>query len=363
MTTYMLFIFLVLFSTSKLISNICLSGFSILFVIIGVLLVKKNRARDIHRKEVTFIVVLTALVAIVILSLLGLHFGYYRNSISLKKIYTYILPISITIISTEIFRSVFLAQKQKSVRILSYILCVFIDILLFAEKNPFRNVSSFMTLFAFVFLPAFTSNLLYYRLSFQYGACCVIPYRLIMALYSYLLPFKVAMPNALFSFFKIIFPLFVFLLIKILFDKRVMIASHKHSPIRKVLSTSCIILMFISIAFIANLFRYRPIVVATNSMKGALDRGDVVVYEVYKGQYIENGQVILFKHNNSIIIHRVVDIKKINGEYRYYTKGDANHSIDTGYITNEDIIGITTMKIKYIGYPTVWLNDIFRNKK
>lgn len=140
-------------------------------------------------------------------------------------------------------------------------------------------------------------------------------------------------------------------------------ASARRTPVRTVLTAICAVVMCVSIAFIANLFPYKPIVVASDSMKNELSRGDVVVYEEYKGQTIQNGQVILFKKNGSIIIHRVVDIKKINGVYRYYTKGDANNGVDTGYITNDDIVGVTTMKIKYIGYPTVWLYDIFRNKK
>lgn len=181
---YALSLFLVSFPANKLTSNIYLAALTVLGAVIGTLLIKKKRVSDMRRKNVALIAGLTAAVAVMIVSLLGLHFGFYKNRLAVKTLYTYIIPIAIAVIGTEIFRDVLLAQKQKSVRILSYFLFVFSDILLFAEKNSFRNVASFMALFAFAFLPAFTSNLLYYKLSFKYGAVSVIPYRLIIALYS-----------------------------------------------------------------------------------------------------------------------------------------------------------------------------------
>ena len=37
--------------------------------------------------------------------------------------------------------------------------------------------------------------------------------------------------------------------------------------------------------------------------------------------------------------------------------------MDDGYRTKDSIMGITNFKIKYIGYPTLWLRDIFETKK
>lgn len=358
--TYTLLLFLVSFIPLKLVSNISLSALAVADAVAGFCLIKKSRVRDMRRNEVALVAGLTAIAAVLVLCFLGFHFGFTKHRLSSKTFYTYILPMIVTVMATEIFRGILLAQKPRAARIISYFLCVFTDILLLSEKNPFRSVSRFMSLFAFVFLPAFTSNLLYDCLSAKYGARSVVPYRLVMTLYTYLLPFGVSIPDAMYSFMRILFPLLALWFIKALFDKRVTARAHRHSRVRIVLSVALILLMFVGVAFLANLFRYRPIVVASDSMRDELSRGDVVVYEAYDGQIIQDGQIILFKHNDSIIIHRVVDIKKINGVYRYYTKGDANDGVDTGYITNEDIVGISTMKIKYVGYPTVWLHDIFR---
>ena len=71
---------------------------------------------------------------------------------------------------------------------------------------------------------------------------------------------------------------------------------------------------------------------------------------------------ILIPKDNKKVIHRVVDIISVNSNVRYYTKGDANDNNDEGYITSNEIKGLYKFKIKYIGYPTIWIRDIFFNK-
>jgi signal peptidase len=105
-------------------------------------------------------------------------------------------------------------------------------------------------------------------------------------------------------------------------------------------------------------FRFGAIVIATDSMTGEINKGDVIIYEQYKNQKIEEGQVIVFYQNNCRVIHRVVRIENVDNETRYYTKGDANTIIDIGYRTRSDIIGLTDIKIAYIGYPTLWLHEL-----
>lgn len=357
---YTMLLLLVSFAQNKLIGNICLSAISILGAIVGSLMIKKRTALALHRKEVMLIVAVTAAVAVMILCLLGLHFGFYQNKHSVKTLYTYIFPISVTVISTEILRSVLLSQKKARITVFSYFLFVFTEVLLFAEQNTFRNVTSFMSLLGLILLPALMSNLLFHKLSSKYGIGSVIPYRLVLSLYSFVLPFGVSLPRALLAFAKIVLPLLLLWFIQKIFEKKTMLISRQRTVLRTVSTVLSFVLMFLCIAFVAGVFPYKTIVVASDSMKGEMSRGDVVVYRDYEGQMIENGQIILFNRDNTLVIHRVVDIKKINGVYRYYTKGDANDGIDTGYITNEALVGITTMKIKYIGYPTVWLHDVFK---
>ena len=94
-------------------------------------------------------------------------------------------------------------------------------------------------------------------------------------------------------------------------------------------------------------------------MTGEINKGDAAIYERYEDQEIIEGQVIAFEKDNRVIIHRVVDIQIINGQTRYFTKGDANSENDSGFIYDADIVGIVDFKIPYIGYPTLWLRSLF----
>ena len=112
---------------------------------------------------------------------------------------------------------------------------------------------------------------------------------------------------------------------------------------------------------ISNQFYYGSLVIATDSMTGEINKGDMIIYERYEDQLVIEGQVIVFEKNKSVIVHRVADIKIINGETRYYTKGDANEDLDTGYITDSNIIGLVNYKIPFLGYPTIWVRSLFKH--
>ena len=107
-------------------------------------------------------------------------------------------------------------------------------------------------------------------------------------------------------------------------------------------------------------FRFCLLVIATESMTGEIDKGDAIIYERFTDQIIQEGDVIVFNKDDLVLVHRVVDISRIDGKNRYVTKGDANDTDDIGYITNTDIIGVVGAKIPYVGYPTLWLKQAFK---
>ena len=88
--------------------------------------------------------------------------------------------------------------------------------------------------------------------------------------------------------------------------------------------------------------------------------GDAAVFEQYRGQVIQEGDVIVFRSGSTRVIHRVVDINNVGGELRYVTKGDANEDPDIGYRTTSDIVGLVDYKVAYIGYPSIWIRNLFK---
>ena len=94
-------------------------------------------------------------------------------------------------------------------------------------------------------------------------------------------------------------------------------------------------------------------------MTGALNKGDVVLFEKYKNQDISVGDILVFEKNGVKIVHRVIQIQDYNGMVRYFTKGDYNSSIDEGFVTKDSIFGLVKFKLKYVGYPTLWVRSLF----
>ena len=127
-----------------------------------------------------------------------------------------------------------------------------------------------------------------------------------------------------------------------------------------------IVLMIMLICFVAGLFKYKPVAIMSNSMKPKFSRGDVVIISDIEQKDVGNlkiGDIIVYRLDNSRVIHRIAEIKEYNGKLFFRTKGDNNPTVDRDYVEKEQILGVVEMVIPKIGYPTVWLSELFQNNK
>lgn len=46
----------------------------------------------------------------------------------------------------------------------------------------------------------------------------------------------------------------------------------------------------------------------------------------------------------------------------YITKGDANENVDSFETEENKVLGIVKYRVKYIGYPTIWITEKIFNK-
>lgn len=327
--------------------------------------IKKRNILSINKKQVLLIVTVFALVYVMIYYLTGLKFGFYKNPyrISTVTFFKFVLPIAIIIVSTEIIRWVMMAQKSKAAPVLCYFSCVIADMLICSNLPDVTSFNRFMDLIAGAFFPALVANLLYNYLSKRYGMYPNIAFRSILTLHAYLLPVSSGISDSLVYLFDMFLPIVVFLFVDTLYERKRRYALGNKSLawriMSKILTAAVVIIMIGTIMMVSNHFKYGALVIATESMTGELNKGDVVIFESYDDQMIDEGLVIVFEKDGSKIVHRVVDIEIINGMARYYTKGDANEDNDAGYITNADIVGIASYKLPTVGYPTLWLRSLF----
>ena len=346
---------------SNIVNRWLLALFMIPCAIVIFTTIKKRSLLSVHKKEVTIVMLMIGIIYLLIYYLSGLYFGFARNiyGFSSVSIYRYMLPITIIVVSTEIIRYVMIAQKDTKISIITYVACVLIEILLASKLQNVKYFDVFMNLVGITLFPAIISNLLYHYLSKNYGIWPNIAYRLVTILYFYILPIVPKVPEYFVSFVTMLLPIAIFLFIKAMYERKVYAVSYKKQRVSKIFAVIGIVIMAAWVMLISCQFRYGLIVVGSESMTGEINKGDAVFFEEYRDQEIREGQVIIFQKNNMRIIHRVMEIKVIDGEIRYYTKGDANESMDVGYVTKSQIVGVTHFRIIYIGYPTLWLRDIF----
>ena len=324
-------------------------------------LVKKRPVLSINKNTVFLIMIAMGAVCLVLYYLTGVHFGFYKSSTPLTphSFFKNILPITTIIITIEFIRYVLLAQNAKFMGVIAYVAGVLSELLVFTTLDSITTFVRFMDTVGLYMVPAFTANLLYNFLAKNYGFLPGIAYRLQMTLYLYVLPIYPKTPDVIFSFAKLLAPLAIYGFIHALYAKGKRYSKPKTLAAKLVGMGFSAIFMISIVLLISGEFRYRAIVIATESMTGSLNKGDAVIYEEYGKQYINEQDVVVFVQNQNRIVHRVVRVECINGVNHYYTKGDANEDMDSGYITDSDIEGIVLFKLPSVGYPSLLLRDIF----
>ncbi len=324
-------------------------------------LVKKRGIPSIFKRQVLLIMAACGVLSVVLCYLTGFSFGFARSSsVGWITLPEYILPIASIIISTEIIRGVLAVQNAKGSGVLCYFICVCSELLAFGDIAGIMNFNLFMDFLGITVFPAVVANLLYQYLAKRYGIYPNIAYRLIIGLYSYVFYYVSAMPGALYAFARLIIPLAIYFFIDSVFEKKIKYAKKKKSRLAPIALVLSLVLMLSVVMIISCRFRFGMLVIATDSMTGEINKGDAIIYESYGSQPIDVDQVIVFDSDGRRTVHRVIEIKRINSQNRYITKGDANEDPDSGYVTDADIIGVCKFKIPYLGYPSLWLRETLK---
>lgn len=84
----------------------------------------------------------------------------------------------------------------------------------------------------------------------------------------------------------------------------------------------------------------------THDLNNQIAQYDVVAFDKYESQEIKQYDVILYRHENILITHRVISIT----EEGYITRGDNNTENDKWTVTDNDIIGIYNHKLKFFSF-------------
>ena len=322
------------------------------------------------KKEVTFEVFICTIIFLLFYYVFGIFisFAYTDNYLTIYGIEKIILPLLLTIVFKEDLRKSLLTKCGDSKFLMIYTVLIFILIdisssLSIIKINDSYNIFLFIALTLF---PSISRNIFATYVSKNVGTAPIILYLIIMTLYEYLIPI-VPNPNRyLKSIIDFILPIIMLVRVIKVVDKY----SDKDYEIERnynKLRVACLIIpIFITslvVYLVSGYFKYYAIAIASGSMKPVFDRGYVVVVEQVGAKYdnydkLQNGEIIAFKTEKEIVVHRIIKKIETKDEVIYYTKGDANPKEDNYAIKRENIVGIVRFKVPFIGYPTIWLSEI-----
>ncbi len=133
--------------------------------------------------------------------------------------------------------------------------------------------------------------------------------------------------------------------------------------IKNIISILILLLLFpiliISGVIIANSYIYpdkvpsflgwKPFIVLSGSMGNEILPGDLAIVKEIDTNKLKKNDIIAFKQDEIIVIHRIVDIIKEEEATKYITKGDSNNAEDRGYVLPEQVEGLYQFKISELG--------------
>ena len=95
------------------------------------------------------------------------------------------------------------------------------------------------------------------------------------------------------------------------------------------------------------LFGFEVYDVVSGSMSPAIPQGSLVVVRPVSWREIEDGDVIAFESEGSVVTHRVTQIREEEGQF--ITKGDANAANDIRGVSFLELIGRVELHIPFLG--------------
>lgn len=325
----------------------------------------KNYENKKFRTQIIEYTLIACLVYIITYLISGLFVTFGRNPYSrtLIGIITNLWIFASVLIAREYIRyrlinNVF-EKDKKLIIILVTILFTLID---FKISKLIGIKFTVYLVFALVFeklIPILAKNILYSYLSANNNYTSSVIYEFFTNLYLWVSPILPNTPWIMETIIDTTVP--VILLLYIRYTKNKL---DKFKTREKLLNSDprniipLVIIIILAIWFAIGVFPIKPVAVASGSMTPSLNIGDIAIIKKCGPNDVNVGDVIEYQMDGYTIIHRIVEKKQRKGEFHFVTKGDSNLQTDNEEVTEPQLIGKLIFKIRYLGYPAIWLHII-----
>lgn len=334
-----------------------------LFLVLIHFYFKKRNVLTINKRQVMLVMLIFGLLFLVLMYLPGIKFGFNLSAWALlgAEMLIYLIPIVLIIVLYEFVRNAFISQESKFLLVVSFLIGVVVDVIIFLPIGTVVSVSNLLNTLFTPLVMALALNFLCTYVCKNFGCYPNIIYKLIVFSYIYIFPYVPVLPDVYEIVLNVLFPILIYYLLTFVYKKKNhYIPKSKKRIFNIAISTILYVFMVSVLMLISCQFKYCMVVIGSDSMKGAFSTGDVVIYEKYDGQILEKNQIIAFDKSGTLTIHRIIDVESINGQIRYTTKGDANEVKDDGYVIQSQIVGVIEFSVAYVGYPSILIQQLFK---
>ncbi len=346
--------------------NIALLSFFGILTVICLLIFHFPRDKSYYRAGTMRLVIISLLSYLLIIYGLGIIVGFVKTPFSHAPltIIKNILPVILFIVFKEVIR--YLISKNspdsKGPIVTITILYIILSIIIETNYTSITNLEGLFITLSVTILPIIFKEILYSYLTYNVSIMPTLLIRILLEIFIYIVPFYPNFDNYLSAVIGIIYPFMVYRAV----NNAILHAEKKDKIViktyRRLLLYPIYMILLVLIVLISGILRYQIIAIGSNSMKDTYARGDaVLIYKYSKNNIdkIELGDILVYRYNDTVITHRVVDKFYSNGHLAFRTKGDNNETVDQNIILDNDVKGIVINKIKYIGYPTILLQEAF----
>lgn len=351
----------------KIANMYVISGIMLPFLILMIVLNGFEKDNYRYKKDVLLNIIIFLLMYYFITYFLGLFSGFVKSSYSLSfiNIIKNTFPVIALILITELMRYVLFNKTKRNLPclIIGCLLFVMVDVNTMVHIYDVKTALGITKMICLVVFPSITKNIFLTYLTMKVGYKNGIIYRLITELSTYLLPIFPDFGEYINVLLKTVLPIAIMARLNNMFNyysvRKIKDSRYNN---RKLVLYSFITFALLTIVLLTSgLFTYQALTIGSGSMSPAIEKGDVIVLKSMKNEEarkIKKGDVLVYNHDNKIIVHRVIK-KSNNGEtISFKTKGDYNNAKDSWTVKQEDVIGIVKFRIRWVGMPTVALNEL-----
>lgn len=351
----------------KIANMYVISGIMLPFLILMIVLNGFEKDNYRYKKDVLLNIIIFLLMYYFITYFLGLFSGFLKSSYSLSfiNIIKNTFPVIALILISELMRYVLFNKTKRNLPclIIGCLLFVMVDVNTMVHIYDVKTALGITKMICLVVFPSITKNIFLTYLTMKVGYKNGIIYRLITELSTYLLPIFPDFGEYINVLLKTVLPIAIMARLNNMFNyysvRKIKDSRYNN---RKLVLYSFITFALLTIVLLTSgLFTYQALTIGSGSMSPAIEKGDVIVLKSMKNEEarkIKKGDVLVYNHDNKIIVHRVIK-KSNNGEtISFKTKGDYNNAKDSWTVKQEDVIGIVKFRIRWVGMPTVALNEL-----